>query len=46
MGRARTLTETLAMLESILGVDFRQLSQNIASGMTEVSSGDDPAPTN
>ena len=35
MGRARALSETLAMLESILGVDFRELSKNIADNITK-----------
>ena len=32
MGRARALSESLATLEGILGIDFRQLSRNIADG--------------
>ena len=35
MGRARAISETLAILETILGVDFRDLSKNIASNMTK-----------
>ncbi len=34
MGRAKALGETLGMLESIVGVDFRQLGQGIAAKMT------------
>lgn len=34
MGRARMLTESLATLESVLGIDLRQLSQNIAGNVT------------
>jgi len=33
LGRARVLSESLATLESVLGVDLRQLSQNIAHGI-------------
>jgi flotillin len=35
MGRARAMSETLATLEGILGVDFRQLSKNIAGNLTK-----------
>ncbi len=34
LGRARMLSETLATVESVLGVDLRKLSQNIAGNMT------------
>ncbi|MFQ5494404.1 MAG: flotillin family protein [Phycisphaerae bacterium] len=34
MGRAKAMSETLAMLEGILGVDFRDLTRNIAGNMT------------
>lgn len=37
MGRARALSETLATLEGILGVDFRQLSRNIAGNVANSS---------
>lgn len=37
MGRAKALSETLAVLESIIGVDFRDLSKNIAKNMTSAS---------
>ncbi len=37
MGRARTLSETLATLEAILGIDLRALSKGIASGITKRS---------
>jgi flotillin len=40
MGRARTLSETLATLQGILGVDFRDLSQTIANGMSKPPSND------
>jgi flotillin len=39
MGRARALSESLAMLESILGVDLRQLSKNIAGNIAAKSDG-------
>jgi len=35
MGRARALSESLAILESILGVDFRELSKNIVGNITK-----------
>ena len=35
MGRARALSESLAILESILGVDFRELCKNIAGNITK-----------
>jgi len=34
LGRARMLSESLATLESVLGVDLRQVSQRIAQNMT------------
>lgn len=34
MGKARMLSESLAMVESVLGVDLRALSQSIAGGIT------------
>jgi len=34
MGRARALSESLAMVENILGVDLKGLSKDIASGLT------------
>ena len=34
LGRAKMLSESLATLESLLGVDLRQLSQNIAGNVT------------
>ena len=37
LGRAKALTETLATLEAILGVDFRDLTKTIAAGMTRPS---------
>lgn len=37
MGRARALSETLGILETILGVDFRKLSQGIAGNLTAPS---------
>ena len=33
LGRARILSETMATLESVLGVDLREVSQKIASGI-------------
>jgi flotillin len=43
MGRARTLSESLATLESILGIDFRELSKGIAGNITKRTQ-DDHAP--
>ncbi len=40
LGRARMLSESLATLESVLGVDLRQLSQNIAGNVTGKTNGD------
>jgi flotillin len=34
LGRAKMLSESLATLESVLGIDLRQLSQNIAGNIT------------
>ena len=33
LGRARTLAESLATLESIVGIDFRELTKNIAGNL-------------
>ena len=35
MGRARALSETLAVLETILGIDLRELSKNIAGNIAK-----------
>ncbi len=35
MGRARMLTESLATLESVLGIDLREMTQNIAGNVTK-----------
>jgi flotillin len=40
LGRARMLSESLATLESVLGVDLRQVSQRIAQNMTGRGPGD------
>lgn len=45
MGRARAMSETLAMLENILGVDFRELSKNIAGNIANSRKGDGPVET-
>jgi len=49
MGRARMLSESLATLESVLGVDIRDLTQSIAGnlghGKTDAQSADAPAKT-
>jgi len=37
LGRAKVLAEALASIESVLGVDLRQLSQSIARGVTGTS---------
>ncbi len=34
MGRAKTLTESLAVIESILGIDFKNLTKNITENMS------------
>jgi len=39
LGKARMLAESLATLESVLGVDLRELSRNIASGVTHKHDG-------
>jgi len=39
MGRARVLCESLATLESVLGVDLRKLTQNIAGHITDHDEG-------
>lgn len=39
LGRARMLSESLATLESVLGVDLRHLSQSIARNMTTGAGG-------
>lgn len=44
MGRARALSETLAMLETIIGVDFRALSKGIAGNIAKSDRTDKPAP--
>ncbi len=43
LGRAKAMSETLATLETILGVDFRDLTKTIATGMTKPK-GRDHAP--
>ncbi|MCH7702490.1 MAG: hypothetical protein IID37_12465 [Planctomycetes bacterium] len=40
MGRARMLSESLATLESILGIDLRSLTQSIAGGIVKPTNGD------
>jgi hypothetical protein len=49
MGRARALSESLAVVENILGVDLRELSKTIAGNVTAKSNGDPsksrPAPS-
>lgn len=42
MGRARALSETLGMLEGILGVDFRALSKGIAGNLARSGDGEVP----
>ncbi len=42
MGRARALSESLAILETILGIDFRELSRGITGRITKPG-GDDTA---
>lgn len=44
MGRARMLSESLATLQSVLGVDLRELSQSIAGGITRRADGDNGGP--
>ncbi|MCH8252841.1 MAG: hypothetical protein IID36_10355 [Planctomycetes bacterium] len=41
MGRARMLTESLATLESVLGIDLKELTRSIASNITNGHGGDD-----
>ena len=41
MGRARTLAESLATIETILGVDLRELSKGIAGNITKVKHNDE-----
>jgi flotillin len=36
MGRARMLSESLGTLESVLGIDLRDLAQTIAGGVTDI----------
>jgi len=40
VGRARALAESLATLESIVGIDFRELSKNIAGNIAKKTGGD------
>jgi len=40
LGRARMLSESLATLESILGIDLRNLTQSIAGGIVKPAHGD------
>ncbi len=44
MGRARVFSESLATLESILGVDFRELSKGIAGNLARSKSGGEQKP--
>ena len=44
MGRARVLSESLGMLGSVLGVDLRQLSQNIAGTVASKPNAPEPPP--
>ncbi len=44
MGRARALSETLATLETIIGVDFRALSRGIAGNIAKSDRTDKHAP--
>ena len=44
MGRARMLSDTLAMLQSVLGVDLRALSKSIAGNITGKSDDELSAP--
>ncbi len=39
MGRAKMLSESMAVLESVLGIDLRQLSANIAGNVTAKTDG-------
>lgn len=45
MGRARALSQTLATIENILGVDFRELSKGIAGNLTKTNQTDVPEKT-
>jgi flotillin len=45
MGRARTLSESLATLETILGVDFRDLTKTIAGNITKQNGHDSSVPS-
>ncbi len=49
MGRARMMTETLATLDSVLGIDLRALTQGIAgnlgNGGKATATGADPSPS-
>ncbi len=42
MGRARALVESLATLESVVGIDFRELSKNIAGNIARKNTPDLP----
>ena len=42
MGKARVLSESLGMLGSVLGVDLRQLSQNIAGTVAAKANAAEP----
>lgn len=44
MGRARTLSETLATIETILGVDLRELSKGIAGNLAKPKHNDKHEP--
>ena len=43
MGRARVLSESLATLETILGIDLRELSRNIAGNVGSRTDGKHPS---
>ncbi len=45
LGRARILSESLATVESVLGIDLRNLTQNIAGNLTGDGGGKAPAQT-
>ncbi len=45
MGRARMLSDTLATLQSVLGVDLRALSKSIAGNITGKGDGDKSGPS-
>ena len=40
MGRARMLSESLATLESVLGIDLRTVTKNIAGNLGKADGGD------